>query len=269
LRREGISLPRLDYEKTAEEIYSFVRRVVEEAHAAGVVVGLSGGVDSSLAATLCVNALGGDMVLGVLMPTDFTPREDVEDARELAARLGIRTEFVNIQGVCGRLFEDLGIDRSDPRQRMHMANIYARMRMVILYYYANLNHYLVVGSSDRSEALIGFFTKYGDGGADLFPSIHLYKTQVRELAKHLGVPEKIAYKPSSPQLYPGHKATDEIPLDYDRLDPVLVGLFDLRLQAGEVSRLAGVPIETVEEVLRRFNSSKHKRAFPPTVKGLP
>ena len=268
LKHEGISLPRLDYRETAEEIYGFVRKCVEEAHAAGVVVGLSGGVDSSLAATLCVNALGKDRVMGVLIPTDFTPKEDVADARALAAWLGMRTEYVNIQGVCDRLFKDLGIDKGDPKKKMPMANIYARTRMIILYYYANLNNFLVVGSSDRSEALIGFFTKYGDGGADLFPSIHLYKTQVRELAKHLGVPERIAYKPSSPQLYPGHKATDEIPLDYDRLDPVLVGLFDLKLPPKEVSRLTNVPIETVEEVLRRFNASKHKRTFPPTVKGL-
>lgn len=268
MKRETIALPKLDYEGTSKEIYAFIRKVVDEAHANGVVVGLSGGVDSSLAVTLCVNALGREKVLGVLMPTDFTPKQDVDDARELSMQLGIRTELINIGEVCGRLFEDLGIDRGDPGQRMPMANIYARMRMITLYYYANLNNYLVVGPGDRSEALIGFFTKYGDGGADLFPIMHLYKTQVRELAEHLGVPGRVAYKPSSPQLYPGHKATDEIPLDYDRLDPVLVGLFDLRLQPKEASRLTSVPVEVVEEVVRRFNVSKHKRAFPPSVRGV-
>ncbi len=265
MKREAITLPKLNYEEAAKEIYGFLRRTVEEARASGAVIGLSGGVDSSLTVTLCVNALGDENVLGVLMPTDFTPKQDVDDARKLAAQLGVRTEFINIEGACGKLFDDLKIGGDDRGKRMLRANIYARMRMIILYYYANLNNYLVVGPGDRSEALIGFFTKYGDGGADLFPIMHLYKTQVRELAAYLGVPEKVAYKPSSPQLYPGHKATDEIPIDYDKLDLVLVGLFDLKLQPGEVSRLTNVPLGIVEEAVRRFNISKHKRMFPPSM----
>ena len=268
MKREKVSLSSLDYEKAAEEVYSFIQRAVEEAHASGVVVGLSGGVDSSLTAVLCVNALGSDRVLGVSIPIDFTPNDDVEDARKLAEQLGVRTRFVNIQSVCNRLFEDLGLDPNDSGQKMARANVYARMRMIVLYFYANLYKYLVVGTSDKSEALIGFFTKYGDGGADLFPLIHLYKTQVRELARYLEVPEKISQKPSSPQLYPGHKVTDEIPIDYDRLDRVLVGLFDQKLQPIEVSRLTSVPVEVVEEISRRFNVSKHKRAFPPSINEL-
>ena len=268
MKPEGITLPKLNYSEIAEEIYSFIRKYIEEAHAAGAVIGLSGGVDSSLAVTLCVKSLGKERVLGVLLPTDFTPKEDMEDAQKLADWLGIKTEYLNIQGVCGRIFKDLRIDKNDPEKKIPMANIYARIRMMIIYYYANVNNFLVVGSSDKSEALIGFFTKYGDGGADFLPSVHLYKTQVRELAKHLGVPDRIAYKPSSPQLYPGHKATDEIPIDYDELDPVLVGIFDLKLQPKEVSRLTHIPLETIEEVIHRFNTSKHKREFPPTIKGL-
>jgi len=268
LKHETITLPKLDCEEISKEIYDFIRKTVVEARANGAVVGLSGGVDSSLAVTLCVNALGREKVLGILMPTNFTPKQDTDDAKKLAMQLGIRTVLINIEGVCGRIFENLGIDRKDRGQRMPMANIYARTRMIVLYYHANLGNFLVVGPGDRSEALIGFFTKYGDGGADLFPIMHLYKTQVRKLTEYLGVPEKIAYKPSSPQLYLGHKATDEIPLDYDRLDPVLVGLFDLKLQPKEVSRLTDVPVEVVEEVIRRFNVSKHKRMFPPSVRGV-
>ena len=89
---------------------------------------------------------------------------------------------------------------------------------------------------------------------------------MRELARHLGVPERIASKPSSPQLYPGHRAEDEIPLGYERLDPVLVSLFDRRQSPEQVSRLAGVPLEAVREVLRRFERSGHKRVYPPTVR---
>lgn len=257
---------KLNLEETTSEIIEFIRKIVKNANAAGVVVGLSGGVDSSLAAALCVRALGKERVLGVIMPTEFTPPQDIEDARDLAERLGIRTKLVNIHDIEEASFRGLRCDQKDPKQKIPMANIRARIRMVILYYYANLNNYLVAGTGDRSEALIGYFTKYGDGAADFLPIRHLYKAQVRELARHLGVPEKIAYKPSSPQLYPGHKVTDEIPLTYEELDPVLVGLFDLKLSPKEVSRRTGVPLKAIDEVLRRFRTSKHKREYPLAVK---
>ncbi len=261
-------MPTLNLPKTAEEIYAFIQGMVKDAAAEGVVIGLSGGVDSSLTLALCAKALGSDKVLGVLMPTDFTPKKDVEDAQKLAEQFGITTRYVNIQSSCDRLFEALGSKLADTGQRMVRANVYARMRMTILYYYANLRNYLVIGTGDRSEALIGFFTKYGDGGADLFPIIHLYKTQVRRLASYLGVPETVSRKPSSPQLYPGHMATDEIPLEYEKLDLILVGLFDRKASPVEVSCFTGIPAEVVEDVSRRFASTKHKRAFPPMVREL-
>jgi len=256
---------KIDFEEETERILEFIRRVVENSGASGVVLGLSGGVDSSLTAVLCVKALGREKVLGVLMPTNFTPREDVEDALELAETLGIRVETVNIDEISEAFFKCLKVDRSDPKARIPMANIRARIRMIILYYYANLRNYLVAGTGDRSESLIGYFTKYGDGGVDFMPICHLYKTQVRELARHLGVPERIAYKPSSPQLYPGHKATDEIPIDYGKLDLILAGLFDLKMEPEEVSRAVEVPLEVVEEVLRRFRKTMHKRTLPPRI----
>lgn len=259
-------MPKLDYGKSVEKIVGFIREIVEGAKAAGVVVGLSGGVDSSLAVALCVRALGRERVLGVIMPTSFTPEQDVKDARELAERLGIKTELVEIQEISEAFFEELNYKPEDPEQKMPRANIIARIRMIVLYYYANCRNYLVVGTGDRSEALIGYFTKYGDGGADFMPIQHLYKTQVRELARHLGVPENLAYKPSSPQLYPGHKITDEVPLAYEKLDPVLVGLFDKKLPPREVSQLAEVPVETVREILRRFKVSEHKRVSPPMIR---
>lgn len=256
----------LDLELTVREISDFIKARVQAAGALGVVVGLSGGVDSSLVATLCVRALDPDRVLGVLMPTSFTPPQDVEDAQALAKQLGIKTRRVDIQRVSDAFFRELGCEGDEERFRKPMANIRARCRMVVLYYFANLECLLVAGTGDRSEALIGYFTKYGDGGVDLQPIAHLYKTQVRRLAEQLGVPERIAYKPSSPQLYPGHRATDELPLSYEQLDPVLVGLFDKGLPPIEVSRLSGVPVHIVERVLRMSKDSGHKREPAPKVK---
>jgi NAD+ synthase len=252
----------LDLDEAEGRILEFVRRIVRDAGASGVVVGLSGGVDSSLTAALCTKALGNENVLGIIMPLSFTPSEDVDDAIKFAEDLGIRIEVVDIDGICEAFFKALDVDLMDPKKRMPVANIRARVRMVALYYFSNAYGYLVAGTGDRSESLIGYFTKYGDGGVDFLPICHLYKTQVRELARHMGIPERVAFKPSSPQLYPGHKATDEIPIGYEELDLVLAGLFDLGMTQDEVSGELGVPVHLVEEVVRCYEESKHKRSLP-------
>jgi len=259
---------KFDPEKTLNETLEFIRKFFKGVNASGVVLGLSGGVDSSLTAALCSRALGKENVLGILMPTAFTPDDDVADALDLAEKLGIRTEMVNIDDVCEAFIKTLKISSDDVKLKIPLANIRARIRMVILYFYANAKNYLVIGTGDRSEALIGYFTKYGDGGADFFPIRHLYKTQVRELAIYLGIPEKMALKPSSPQLYPGHKFTDEVPLDYDELDVVLAGLFDCKLSAEKVSEMTGIHLSIVNEVLRRYSNTEHKRRYPPTIENL-
>lgn len=258
----GKHLSHLDFENATREILDFIKGNIERATAKGVVVGLSGGVDSSLAVALCVRALGKDRVIGVLMPTTFTPQEDIDDAKKLAKQLGIKTKHVNIQEIGETFSKILKINKSSPKYRIPLANIWARTRMIILYFYANINNCMVAGTGDRSEALIGYFTKYGDGGVDFRPISHLYKTQVRALAEYLGVPKRIAYKPSSPQLYPGHKAQDEIPLTYEILDSVLVGLFDQELSPRQVSEFTGVSLVVIHEIISRHLRSEHKRKYP-------
>ncbi|MEM1586543.1 MAG: NAD+ synthase [Candidatus Bathyarchaeia archaeon] len=258
-----VSVPKLDFEKAVTKAVNFIRSVVEGSGASGIVLGLSGGVDSSLVAALCTQAIGCERVLGIIMPTNFTPKEDVEDAIELAKLLGIRYVIVNIDEICVSFVKSLGIDPGDIRVKMPLANLRARIRMAILYFYANLYNYLVAGTSDKSEYLIGYFTKYGDGAADFFPIRHLYKTQVRELAARLGLPERIVRKPSSPQLYPGHKLSDELPVDYSIVDPILIGLLEKNLTSREISRILGVPEEIVGALMHRYLKSMHKRLNPP------
>jgi NAD+ synthase len=146
-------------------------------------------------------------------------------------------------------------------------NVKARIRMIINYYVANSLHLLVAGTGDRSEDLIGFFSKYGDGGVDFLPIAHLYKTQVRELGAHLGLSQRVVTKPASPQLWPGHKASDEIPIGYEKLDYVLAGLFDEKKTPKQVATDTGVSIEVVRDVTRRHKESVHKRAYPPMIGG--
>jgi NAD+ synthase len=259
-----LKVPDLDFQRTVDEICDFIRSIMEQSGAKGVVLGLSGGVDSSLTAALCVHALGKNRVLGLFMPASFTPQQDTDDALDLAEQLGINTKFVSIQGISDAFLESLGVHpQEEQAKKKAIANVRARIRMVITYYYANASNYLVAGTSDRSELLIGFFTKHGDGGADFLPISSLYKTHVRALARFLGIPETVAYKPSNPQLYPDQKLTDELPLTYKDLDPILVGLFDLKLSPEDVSRRTNIPLTIVEDILHRFNTSKHKRSLPP------
>ncbi len=250
----------LDYAKVEAEIIRFIQKMVSGARANGTVVGLSGGIDSSVVGALCVRALGKERVVGILMPASHTPKKDTEDARILAEGWGVKTYHVRIDPIFSALVRALPLRGDDKVPR---ANAKARIRMIINYYFANRLGMIVAGTGDRSEDQIGYFTKGGDGGVDFLPIAQLYKTQVRRLGAHLGLPPRVVEKPSSPQLWPGHKATDEIPIDYDDLDLVLYGLLDARLPPREVARQTAVDLRVVEEVLRRHRQSAHKRSYPP------
>jgi NAD+ synthase len=250
----------LDYSKVESEILEFIKKVVSDANANGAVIGLSGGIDSSVVGALCVRALGKEKVVGILMPASHTPEQDVEDARALAKIWDIRSYEVQIDPIFSTFQESIPLKDGN---RVVGANVKARTRMVINYFFANSLGMTVAGTGDRSEDTIGYFTKYGDGGVDFLPIAHLYKTQVRQLGAHLGLPERIVRKPASPQLWPGHRAADEIPAEYETLDLVLYGLFDKRLQPKEVAERCGVDFKIVEKVLRMHKESSHKRFYPP------
>jgi NAD+ synthase len=251
----------LDYEKVEEEILRFIRKIVADAGAKGAVIGLSGGIDSAVVGALCVRALGKDKVVGILMPVSHTPVKDTEDGRAMAKKWGIKLYEVGIDSIFDSFVTSMPEFKGE--NKIAKANVKARIRMVINYNIANSHGMLVAGTGDKSEDLIGFFTKFGDGGVDFLPIAHLYKTQVRELGAHLGLPRSVCTKPSSPQLWPGHRAVDEIPIEYERLDPVLSGLFDEKLPPKEVAERTGVDLKVVEDVVKRHRASAHKRSYPP------
>jgi len=249
----------LDFELVARRIEEFIRRKVSEAGASGVVLGLSGGLDSSTAAYLAVRALGRGSVLGLLLPDSrVTPPSDIEDARAVADALDIETIYIDIASIHRAYMEYL-----EPH-RLAEGNLRARIRMCILYYYANLLNRLVLGTGDRSEVLLGYFTKYGDGGVDIQPLAGLYKTQVRALAAYLGVPKQIVAKRSSPRLWAGQMAEDELGLSYEDIDRILYSVFDLKMVVEEVSRSLGLPMDKVLSVLNRHQTTEHKRWLPPS-----
>ncbi len=252
----------LDYSVAEALIVDFIRSKVREAGASGAVVGVSGGVDSATTLALTVRALGASNVMAVIMPdTRTTPQEDVADAKSLAESLGVQYRLAVIDRIVDSFVSALpGFDTEDYRA---IGNIRARTRMIVLYYYANTENRLVVGTGDRSEYLIGYFTKWGDGAADIYPISILYKSQVRMMAKHLGLPEKIWKKPSSPRLWPGQMAEDELGISYNDIDLVLFSVFDLGLEREKVCEYTGLDCSVVDRVIEMHEKTRHKReCFP-------
>jgi len=257
----------IDWASVSREIVGFVRDYVESSGASGVVIGLSGGVDSSVTLALLARAIDPKRILGLVMPTSFTPRQDVEDALYIAKSLGIRYKLMGIDGVVEEFKRTAGIEEGSGT-RIAIANLRARVRMSLLYLHANMENLLVAGTSDKSELLLGYYTKYGDGASDFLVISHLYKTQVRRLGKELGLPERIYAKPSSPQLYPGHRAVDELPADYEVIDQILYLVFDKGLGLRETASRLFIDPSLVASVIRRYLSTKHKRALPQAPKTL-
>lgn len=216
----------MDAQKVCKQLVSWITEQVQSANARGVVVGISGGIDSAVVAALCKRAFP-DASLGLIMPCHSNP-EDVEDARLVADSLDMDVKIIDLSPIYDafvRLFTDTPAgspstpSQPDPgRLDLANANIKPRLRMITLYHFANRLNYLVVGTGNKSELTVGYFTKYGDGGVDLLPIGGLVKGQVRELARHLGIPERIIIKPPSAGLWPGQTDEQEMGLTYEDLD---------------------------------------------------
>lgn len=244
-------------ELTVETICEFISTQVEQSEATGVVVGLSGGIDSAVVTKLCVEALGPDKVLNVFLPSPTTPRQDLEDVRQMSKDWGTTLLVYDI-GQLLKAYHNL-IPGSEGKEVA--GNMMARIRMTVLYANANSDGRLVMGTGNKSELLMGYFTKYGDGGADLLPIGDLYKTEVRELARAIGVPEKIIEKEPSAGLWEGQTDESEMGIAYDDLDLVLSGLEE-QMSLDTISRKTGVPSALVEMVAEKNACSRHKRRMP-------
>jgi len=233
----------------AEKLVSWLRDKVLAGGCKGAVLGMSGGVDSSVMAVLCQRAFPQSM-LGVLMPCYSSP-EDEEHALAVASKFSIPTKTVVLDSVFDALLKVLPEDSADPAaSQLARANLKVRLRMLTLYYFANQLKYMVVGSSNKSELSVGYFTKYGDGGVDILPLGNLVKGQVRELASFLGIPQEIIDKPPSAGLWPGQTDEGDLGFSYDELDRYLV--------SGQASDKVRGRIESM------MATGSHKR-LPPTV----
>jgi len=252
-----------DPEETVSRLERFLATHLEEARARCLVLGLSGGLDSSVAAALCARALGGRRVLGICLPENETRNDRaVEDARLVASKDRIRFKLIDITPIVQTSRNALDAKMA---KGISWGNVKARLRAMVLYYYANTEHGLVVGTGDKSEIMLGYFTKFGDGACDILPLADLYKTSVRNLARHLGIPERIRVKASSPELWPGQTAEKELGLSYEKLDRILWGL-ERWMTPEMIVEETGLKLALVKKVRERWLKSEHKRRPPLALK---
>lgn len=260
VREKILAQLKIDPPAVERKITSFIRGQVGEAGATGAVVGLSGGLDSSVTAILCTKALGKKNVMGLFLPElNVTSTRDLTDARSVANSLGVKFKVLDITSILREFKKHLNEFKVGVR---HAANLKPRVRMIVLYYYANSFNMLVVGTGNRSELRAGYFTKYGDGGVDILPIGCLYKTQVRPLAKHLGVPKEIIDKVPTAGLWPGQTDEGELGITYEALDMIYSGL-DLGLKPAAISQAVGVKEAKVKELIAREKKAAHKLCPSP------
>ncbi len=240
-----------------ESLVSWIREYVERAGSAGVVFGLSGGIDSAVVCALAARALGPERCLGVVMPIGNVP-EDEDLGRQAGEKFGVRViapdllpAFEALESAFRAERDAAGIEATSPETAvLASANVKPRLRMIALYHFANLRNYLVVGTGNKAELTVGYFTKYGDAGVDLLPLADLTKTEVRAVASVLGVPARIVDRPPSAGLWEGQTDEEELGMTYAQIDRYL--------EEGS----SGDP-EADAAIRRRFLASQHKRVLPP------
>jgi NAD+ synthase len=244
-----------DYELIQNKIGDFLKNEIIDRSSNGYVFGLSGGIDSGVIATLCAKFVKGK-TLALIMPNSaITPMRETEDAIKIVDRYSIEYKLIDIGFIHKEYSKYL-----EPNP-LAFGNLGARIRTNMLYYYANARNSLVLGSSDRSEFLIGYFTKFGDGASDLLPIVSLYKTQIRELAKKLEISLEIISKPSGPYLWEGHTAETELGLTYEEIDSILHCIIDKKLQIDETSKITEITVSDVDKIYRMYKKSEHKRSM--------
>ena len=245
-----------DYIEITKKIQTGLVQKCNDNNKDGVIIGLSGGIDSVVLAYLCANSIKSKTLALVMPDSKISPNDETEDAIKIVDALELNYKLLDINSIHKEYYNVL-----EPND-LSLGNLRARIRKNILYYYANSKNLLVLGSSDKSEFNIGYFTKFGDGAADLLPIVSLYKTQIREIAKELGVPTNIITKKSSPNLWPNHVAETEIGATYEEIDCILYCILDKKMSINETINQTKIEKETVEKIYQLYKKSEHKRITP-------
>ncbi len=245
----------------AEKILTkFIKTELEKFHYSNGILGLSGGLDSSVCAFLAAKALGEKNVWGLIMPYGEASKQDVEDARKIVKLLGIRFHVIDISPMVDAYYE-----RFPTENHVIKGNKMARERMTVLYDFSVREKALILGTSNKTELLLGYGTIHGDMASAINPLGDLYKTQVRQIAAHLGVPQKICQKAPTAGLWAGQTDEKELGMSYEEIDRILYQLVDIRRPPSDLYK-RGFDRNKVEKIIRLITNSEFKRKLPPIPK---
>ena len=250
-----------------ERITSFIQDQVDRHDADGVVLGLSGGVDSTAVAHLAVEALGREAVHGVILPRDINSDANMSDAERVADDLGITYDVIDIDDIVEEFLAiEAGEDASDEDgwENRYIGNTSARVRMTVNYLIANRENKLVLGTGNRVELGLGYVTKYGDGGVDCNPIGNCYKQQVRQLAADLGADAELVQKTPTGGMVDYETDEEEIGVEYDTIDAIIALAIDGTVPTAAAADIADTTPETVEHIREMYRENEHKRTAPPT-----
>ena len=264
-------LAKTDSKIAKEEIVNFIKDIKNKTNADGVIIGLSGGIDSTIVVYLLKEAIGSENIYSYHLTTSTTPKEDTEHARLVAKLLNIEYKEINIESISNEFLNlannsvnSLANVNSNLENKVAEGNLKARIRMSLLYYFANLKNSIVVGNSNRSELLIGYFTKYGDGACDFEPIGDIYKTQLKKLAKSLKIPEEIVNKPPRAGLWENQTDEDEIGFSYEILDQLLYFIVDKKLSNEDILKEMDISSDKIDNIRNKIAKNQHKLYFPPS-----
>lgn len=249
----------VDIDRAIDRMIEFLIDKLEETGSEGYVLGVSGGLDSAVAATLAVEAVGSDAVTAMILPGTPSDDDNMRDARELSADLEITSRERSIVPVVEQFQKRTPYEA----EQLAIGNTRARTRMVFEYMEANVNDLLVLGTSNKSELLLGYFTKYGDGGVDLRPMADLYKTEMRTDARELDIDETFVEKSPTAELWEGQTDEGELGASYETVDAVLKALVEAERSVEETAERTGVSVEEVRRFQQMRQRSEHKRSPPP------
>ncbi|MBZ9571107.1 NAD+ synthase [Methanobrevibacter sp. TMH8] len=268
-----MKLPEIDPKKTKIELINFIKEMTNETNVDGVVIGLSGGIDSTVVAYLLKEAIGSENIYSYHLASSTTPKEDTEHARLVAKLLNLDYKEINIDKISDEfltLAKNLNNTlanndfKSNNKNKAAEGNLKARIRMSLLYYFANLKNCLVAGTGNKSELLIGYFTKFGDGACDFELIGDIYKTQLRKLAKSWEIPDEIINKPPRAGLWKNQTDEDEIGFSYEILDQLLYLIHDKKLENDEILKKTNNTVLEINNIRTKIANNKHKLYSPPS-----
>jgi len=255
-----LTLSDADVAQRRAHLIDFIERQAATAGVDRAVLGISGGVDSGLVTGLAAEALGPENVHGLVMPSTMNDEETMSDAERVAQTFEVPYDVIEIEPIAETFLDAYPEARED---RMAAGNLRVRTRAVLSYLVANTENALVLGTGNRTEALIGYFTKYGDGAVDCHPIANLYKQQVRQVARAVGVPESVASRTPTAGMWVGQTDEEELGIEYDTLDSILALHVKGGVPTSATARELGVEAHVVERVRSLYENSAHKRAVPP------